>query len=105
MFFLFLTTVYLLLHPPVFVDKTYMFGIFTLAVKFDSLFLGIISEELKTWYFSYSAFWLTGQWGGGAIWLTGMQLLRIIETHLKLLQENFEKYFTAKQTATLDANS
>ena len=23
-----------------------------------------VSKELKTWYFSYSAFWLTGQWGG-----------------------------------------
>ena len=23
-----------------------------------------VSEELKTWYFSYSAFWLTSQWGG-----------------------------------------
>ena len=23
-----------------------------------------VSKELKTRYFSYSAFWLTGQWGG-----------------------------------------
>ena len=23
-----------------------------------------VSKELKTWYFPYSAFWLTGQWGG-----------------------------------------
>ena len=34
-----------------------------------------------------------------------MQLLPLIEAHLKLLQENFEKYFTAEQSATLDANS
>ena len=34
-----------------------------------------------------------------------MQLLPLIEAHLKLLQENFEKYFSAKQNATLDANS
>ena len=33
-----------------------------------------------------------------------MQLLPLIEAHLKLLQENFEKYFTAKRNATLDAN-
>ena len=26
-----------------------------------------VSKELKTWYFSDSAFWLKGQWGGGAI--------------------------------------
>ena len=23
-----------------------------------------VPEVLKTWYFSYSAFWPTGQWGG-----------------------------------------
>ena len=34
-----------------------------------------------------------------------MQLLPLIEAHLKLLQENFGKYFTAEQNATLDANS
>ena len=34
-----------------------------------------------------------------------MQLLSLIEAHLKLLQENFEKYFTAEQIATLNANS
>ena len=34
-----------------------------------------------------------------------MQVLPLIEAHLKLLQENFEKYFTAEQNATLDANS
>ena len=34
-----------------------------------------------------------------------MQMLPLIEAHLKLLQENFEKYFTAEQNATLDANS
>ena len=34
-----------------------------------------------------------------------MQLLALIEAHLKLLQENVEKYFTAKQNVTLDANS
>ena len=34
-----------------------------------------------------------------------MQLLPLIEAHLKLLQEKFEKYFTAEQNATLDANS
>ena len=34
-----------------------------------------------------------------------MQLLPLIEAHLKLLQENFEKYFTAEQNATLDAKS
>ena len=33
-----------------------------------------------------------------------MQLLPLIEAHLKLLLENFEKYFTAEQNATLDAN-
>ena len=33
-----------------------------------------------------------------------MQLLLLIEAHLKLLQENFEKYFTSEQNATLDAN-
>ena len=26
-----------------------------------------VSEELKTWYFPYSAFWLTGRWGGGGV--------------------------------------
>ena len=26
-----------------------------------------VSKELKTWHFPYSAFWLTGQWGGGYI--------------------------------------
>ena len=81
-----------------------MFGIFTLAIKFHCLLLGIfksfyrfltlifdelvpptlnicfktcfkslfspflrkkkaVSVELKMWYFSNSAFWLTGQWG------------------------------------------
>ena len=34
-----------------------------------------------------------------------MQLLPFVEVHLKLLQENFEKYFTAEQNATLDADS
>ena len=34
-----------------------------------------------------------------------MQMLPFIEAHLKLLLENFEKYFTAEQNATLDANS
>ena len=34
-----------------------------------------------------------------------MQLLPPIEAHFKLLQENFEKYLTAEQNATLDANS
>ena len=34
-----------------------------------------------------------------------MQLLPLIEAHLKLLQGNFEFYFTAEQNATLDANS
>ena len=34
-----------------------------------------------------------------------MQLLPLIEAHLKLLQENFEKYFTAEQNDTLDAKS
>ena len=34
-----------------------------------------------------------------------MQLLPFIQARLKLLQENFEKYFTAEQSATLDANS
>ena len=34
-----------------------------------------------------------------------MQLLSLIEAHLKLLQRKFwEKYFTAEQNATLDAN-
>ena len=23
----------------------------------------MVSEKIKTWYFPYSAFWLTGQWG------------------------------------------
>ena len=34
-----------------------------------------------------------------------MQLLPLIEAHFKLLQINFETYFTAEQNATLDANS
>ena len=34
-----------------------------------------------------------------------MKLLSLIEARLKLLQENFEKYFAAEQNATLDANS
>ena len=34
-----------------------------------------------------------------------MQLLPLIEAHFKLLQESFEKYFTAEQNATLNANS
>ena len=34
-----------------------------------------------------------------------MQLLPLIKAHLKLLHDNFEKYFTAKQNATHDANS
>ena len=34
-----------------------------------------------------------------------IQLIPVIEEHLKMLQENFEKYFTAEQNATLDANS
>ena len=34
-----------------------------------------------------------------------MQLLPLIEAHLKLLEENFEKYFTAEQNATYEANS
>ena len=34
-----------------------------------------------------------------------MQLLPRIEAHLKLLEENFEKYFTAEQNATCEANS
>ena len=34
-----------------------------------------------------------------------MQLLPLIEAHLKLLQVNFLKYFTAEQNGTLDANS
>ena len=34
-----------------------------------------------------------------------MQLLPLIEAHLKSLQENFEKYFTAEQNDTLDAKS
>ena len=34
-----------------------------------------------------------------------MQLLPLIEAHLKLLQENFEKYFTAEQNASFDVNS
>ena len=34
-----------------------------------------------------------------------MQLLPLIEAHLKLLEENFEKYFTAEQNPTVDANS
>ena len=34
-----------------------------------------------------------------------MQLLLLIEAHLKLLQENFEKYFTAEQKVKLNANS
>ena len=34
-----------------------------------------------------------------------MQLLPLIKAHLKLLQKNFEKYFTTEQKATLDANS
>ena len=25
----------------------------------------MVSEKIKTWYFSYSAFWLTDQWGKG----------------------------------------
>ena len=25
----------------------------------------MVSEKIKTWYFPYSAFWLTGQWGKG----------------------------------------
>ena len=33
-----------------------------------------------------------------------MQLLPLIEAHLKVLKENFEKYFPAEQDATLDAN-
>ena len=76
-----------------------MFGVFTLAIKLDCLFLGkfslicdfnfgqsspplnicfkkcfkslfvssrakkAVSKELKTWHFSDSTFWLTGQWG------------------------------------------
>ena len=36
---------------------------------FKSLFIPFkhkkVSEELKTWYFPNSAFWLTGRWGGG----------------------------------------
>ena len=31
-----------------------------------------------------------------------LQLLPVIKAHLKLLQENFEKYSTAEQNATLD---
>ena len=34
-----------------------------------------------------------------------MQLLPLVKGHLKLLQENFEKYFTADWNATLDSNS
>ena len=34
-----------------------------------------------------------------------MQLLPPTEVHLKLLQEDFEKYFTAELNDTLDANS
>ena len=34
-----------------------------------------------------------------------MQLLPLIEAHLKLLEENFEKYFTAEQNATFEAKS
>ena len=34
-----------------------------------------------------------------------MLLLPLIAAHLKLLLENFEKYFTTEQNATLDANS
>ena len=34
-----------------------------------------------------------------------MHFLPLIEAHLELLQENFEKYFTAQQNATLDATS
>ena len=25
----------------------------------------MVSEKIKTWYFSYSAFWVTDQWGKG----------------------------------------
>ena len=89
----------------IFVDRTYvwLFGLFTLTIKFSCLFLGIfqsfywlvtlifdklaplrnicfkrcfkslfgpfqrkktVPEKLKTWYFPYSAFWLTCQWKG-----------------------------------------
>ena len=34
-----------------------------------------------------------------------MQLLPVIEAHIKFLQENFGKNFAAKQNATLGANS
>ena len=34
-----------------------------------------------------------------------MQLLPLIEAHLKLLQENFLEDFTAEQNVTLGANS
>ena len=34
-----------------------------------------------------------------------MQLLPLIDAHLKLLQENFEKYFTAEQNTVLNADS
>ena len=34
-----------------------------------------------------------------------MQMLPLIEAHLKLLQENFEKYFNAEQNASLNPNS
>ena len=34
-----------------------------------------------------------------------MQMLPLNEAHLKLLLKNFDKYFTAEQNATLDANS
>ena len=33
-----------------------------------------------------------------------MQLLPLFEAHLKLRQENFKKYFTSEQNATLNAN-
>ena len=34
-----------------------------------------------------------------------MQLLPLIEADIKLMRENFEKYFASEQNATLDANS
>ena len=34
-----------------------------------------------------------------------MQLLPLIEARLKSLRKNYERHFTAKRNATLDANS
>ena len=63
-----------------------------------------VSEELKLWYFPHSAFWWTGQWGGGYIPRPPLATLLDIggianllsvtlhfAQHLKLANEQIEK--------------